>query len=45
MPSKILALIAHNRDIQGLLRICNAHDIPLATNAATALYIISPKAL
>jgi methylglyoxal synthase len=35
----------HDPDIQGLLRICNAHNVPLATNAATAAYIISEKAL
>lgn len=35
----------HDPDIQTLLRICNAHDIPLATNPATAAYIISEKAL
>ena len=35
----------HDPDIQTLLRICNVHDVPLATNAATASYIISEKAL
>lgn len=35
----------HDPDIQMLLRICNVHDVPLATNAATASYIISEKRL
>ncbi|GAB4322760.1 MAG: methylglyoxal synthase [Phototrophicales bacterium] len=35
----------HDPDIQSLLRICNAHNVPLATNPATAEYIISEKAL
>ncbi len=40
-----LAKQAHDPDIQGLLRICNVHDVALATNAATALYIVSAKAV
>ena len=35
----------HDPDIQGLLRICNVHNVPLASNPATALYIISEKRL
>lgn len=40
-----LAAQAHDPDIQSLLRICNVHNVPLATNAATATYIITDKAL
>ncbi|MEQ8675082.1 MAG: methylglyoxal synthase [Aggregatilineales bacterium] len=35
----------HDPDIQGLLRICNAHNVPLATNSATASFVISVQAL
>jgi methylglyoxal synthase len=35
----------HDPDIQGLMRICNVHDVPLASNSATARFIISEKAL
>ncbi len=35
----------HDPDIQGLLRICNVHDVPLATNPASATFIISTEAL
>lgn len=35
----------HDPDIQGFIRICNVHDVPLATNTATAAFIISPQAL
>ncbi|GAB1421179.1 methylglyoxal synthase [Anaerolineales bacterium] len=30
----------HDPDIQGLMRICNVHNIPLATNPATAEHIL-----
>ncbi len=35
-----LAKQAHDPDIQGLLRICNVHNVALATNAATALMVV-----
>lgn len=33
----------HDPDIQGLQRICNVHNVPLATNIATAELIVQHK--
>lgn len=30
----------HEPDVQMLLRICDVHDVPLATNPATATYLL-----
>jgi methylglyoxal synthase len=30
----------HEPDIQGLLRVCNVYNIPLATNVATAIVLL-----
>ncbi|MEA3340611.1 MAG: methylglyoxal synthase [Chloroflexota bacterium] len=35
----------HDPDIQTLLRACNVHDVPIATNVATADLIISEETL
>ncbi|RIK40473.1 MAG: methylglyoxal synthase [Chloroflexi bacterium] len=35
----------HEPDIQSLLRICNVYNIPLATNEATALYVLRGLAM
>ena len=33
----------HEPDIQTLLRACNVHNVPLATNAATARFILTSQ--
>jgi methylglyoxal synthase len=35
----------HDPDIRTLLRICNVHDVPLATNIATADHLVSSPLL
>src|SRR5438132_14237792 len=35
----------HDPDIQAVQRVCNVHDVPLATNVATASLIISADAV
>jgi methylglyoxal synthase len=35
----------HDPDIQAIQRVCNVHDVPLATNVATANLIISADAV
>lgn len=30
----------HEPDVTALLRLCDVHDVPLATNPASALYVI-----
>lgn len=32
---------AHEPDIQGLQRVCQVHDVPLATNVATANLVLA----
>jgi methylglyoxal synthase len=36
-----LRAMPHDPDIRALLRVCNVHDVPLATNLATAELVIS----
>ena len=35
----------HDPDIQTLMRACNVHNVPLATNPATAQFIVSVQRL
>jgi methylglyoxal synthase len=39
-----LSSLPHDPDIRALLRVCNVHNVPLATNVATADLIISGMA-
>jgi methylglyoxal synthase len=34
----------HEPDIQGLLRVCNVYNVPLATNVATAAIVLRAQA-
>ncbi|MGD9711672.1 MAG: methylglyoxal synthase [Thermomicrobiales bacterium] len=34
----------HDPDIQAVLRVCNVHDVPVATNVATATILITSSA-
>jgi methylglyoxal synthase len=36
-----LRAMPHDPDIRALLRVCNVHEVPLATNLATAELVIS----
>jgi methylglyoxal synthase len=36
-----LTAMPHDPDVRGLLRICDVHDVPLATNPSTAEYIVT----
>jgi methylglyoxal synthase len=31
----------HEPDIQGLVRVCNVHNVPIATNEATAQFVLA----
>lgn len=35
----------HDPDIQTLQRVCNVHDVPIASNLATAELIVQPKTI
>ena len=41
-PSQVDPLTAHPHepDIQGLLRVCNVHEVPAATNVAAAAILV-----